>query len=802
MTRTTVQNGGTQVYWEPSDEIKVFFNGSGARFVSQNTENVAVATFTGTINVIAGANEGVISNYMTWGLYPYRADATSDGSSVTTTLPSAQTGRAGSFAKNAHITLAQSEGLNLSFYNVTGGLRFSLTQEGIKRVTFEGNNGESLAGKIKLVFADGIPVVQEVSEAETVITLAAPGGGTFQTGQWYYISAITGKLSGGYKMTFYKESESAKLISSSSVTIKRGIFGSLADADEDLVFKPTGGGDEPNPNDCIQFADPVAKYACVEKFDTNGDGEVSYAEAATATTLDGLFANYNTVVSFDEIEYFTSVKSLNGTFAGCTKLTHITIPNWITSLSNKTFQSCSSLETVVLPASLTSLPNYCFDGCSSLHEVMIPDDITSIPNYCFQNCSALTTVALPSTVTTIGSYAFSNCSALVALDLPSSLNYINSYAFQRCGITSMVFPASLISIAKYAFYVCTSLTSITLPSCNSLGSYAFSNCSKLSSVVLPDNLTTIPDNCFQNCTALATIAWPQALTSIGESAFDQSRFEGNDYTLELPSSVIFIGNHAFGKVRHLIIPSTSPVSIGAYSFWAGYTILYVPSNMVEMYKVRTNWSGFADYIRPISDYPVDLTALGGTVGEAVDIGLSVKWASWNVGASAPEEYGGYFAWGETEQNWAYDWDYYKWCDGSYDSLTKYNWNSGFGRVDNRCNLSPEDDAAYVQWGGSWRMPSDGEWTELRTQCSWEWTSINGINGYKVKGPNNNNIFLPAAGYRSGAGLWNADASGYYWSYEQHTTYPYFGWSVTFGSDNVDRSRSSRAYGYSIRPVCN
>ena len=181
MTRTTLQNGGTQVYWEPSDEIKVFFRGTGNRFISQNTTLSKTADFTGSFSAVVGSNEGDASSHLIWGLYPFRSDATSDGSSVTTTLPAEQTGRAGSFAKNTNITLAQSAGLNLAFYNVCGGVRFSLTQEGIKRVTFEGNNGEAIAGKIKIAFANGIPIVQEVSEGESVITLTAPNGGTFQT---------------------------------------------------------------------------------------------------------------------------------------------------------------------------------------------------------------------------------------------------------------------------------------------------------------------------------------------------------------------------------------------------------------------------------------------------------------------------------------------------------------------------------------------------------------------------------------------------------------------------------------------
>ena len=137
-TRTTVQDGGTQVLWEPSDEIAVFYNGASGHFISQNTEPAASAEFAGTLNAIFGFNEGAADENPIWGLYPYREDATSDKVSVTTTLPAEQVGRAGSFARNTQITLARANSLSLGFYNVTGGLRFSLTQEGIKKVTFCG----------------------------------------------------------------------------------------------------------------------------------------------------------------------------------------------------------------------------------------------------------------------------------------------------------------------------------------------------------------------------------------------------------------------------------------------------------------------------------------------------------------------------------------------------------------------------------------------------------------------------------------------------------------------------------------
>ena len=135
------------------------------------------------------------------------------------------------------------------------------------------------------------------------------------------------------------------------------------------------------------------------------------------------------------------------------------------------------------------------------------------------------------------------------------------------------------------------------------------------------------------------------------------------------------------------------------------------------------------------------------VGEAIDLGLpsGTKWANMNVAASTPEEYGGYYAWGETEEKDNYSWSTYKWCRGSYDTQTKYCTDSSYGTVDNKTVLDPEDDVAHVKWGGTWRMPTLDEQKELLNKCTWNWTTQNGVNGYKGTGPNGNSIFLPAAG---------------------------------------------------------
>lgn len=193
------------------------------------------------------------------------------------------------------------------------------------------------------------------------------------------------------------------------------------------------------------------------------------------------------------------------------------------------------------------------------------------------------------------------------------------------------------------------------------------------------------------------------------------------------------------------------------------------------------------------------------IPEAVDLGLSVKWASFNVGASSPEEYGDYFAWGETEIDWGYDWANYKWCNGSSTTLTKYNTKSANGTVDNKTTLDLEDDAASANWGGTWRMPTDAEWTELRNNCTWTWvTNYNGsgINGRLVKSKtNSNSIFLPAAGGRGGTGLYNVGSYGDYWSSSLDTDDPYSAWHVNFSFGTVYRNHSDRYGGLSVRPVC-
>ena len=185
----------------------------------------------------------------------------------------------------------------------------------------------------------------------------------------------------------------------------------------------------------------------------------------------------------------------------------------------------------------------------------------------------------------------------------------------------------------------------------------------------------------------------------------------------------------------------------------------------------------------------------------VDLGLSVKWATMNVGATSPEEYGDYFAWGETQPKEEYNWSTYKWCEGSYDTQTKYCTDSKYGTVDNKTILELSDDAANANWGGSWRMPTEAEQDELRTECTWTWTTQNGVKGYKVTSKTNgNSIFLPAAGYRYDSDLYRAGSNGHYWGGSLYTSRSYYAYYLGFGSSSVSWYYNERGYGQSVRPV--
>ncbi|MGN0037041.1 MAG: hypothetical protein ACI36X_07515 [Bacteroidaceae bacterium] len=171
--------------------------------------------------------------------------------------------------------------------------------------------------------------------------------------------------------------------------------------------------------------------------------------------------------------------------------------------------------------------------------------------------------------------------------------------------------------------------------------------------------------------------------------------------------------------------------------------------------------------------------------EYVDLGLSVKWATTNVGASSPSDYGYYFAWGETSTK------------SEYTDANSRTYKTSMGDIAGNAAY----DAARANWGGTWRLPTEAEYEELVKQCTWTWTTQGGHNGYRVTGKNGNSIFLPAAGYCIVCSPLGVGEYGYYWSSTTGGSSTVYACSLFFYSSYHDvGSIYHRCNGHSVRPV--
>ena len=298
----------------------------------------------------------------------------------------------------------------------------------------------------------------------------------------------------------------------------------------------------------------------------------------------------------------------------------------------------------------------------------------------------------------------------------------------------------------------------------------------------------------------------------------------NDWALD--NAALFI--YSWGGAADIAGKMTK-VSDNLYSYVIGNNTncLFVrqSSTLGDQINWNQNWNQTGDLAIPADKNCYTITGWGATDGtwsiysagdpvpnpntgnhEYVDLGLSVKWATCNVGATKPEEYGDYFAWGETQPKDYYSWSTYKWCNGSYDTQTKYCTKSGYGTVDNKTTLEAADDAARANWGGSWRMPTRNELIELLNQCTWTWTTQNGVYGYKVtskkSGYTNKSIFLPAAGRCIDSSLDAAGIYGDYWSSTLSNENPFnCAYVLHFYTGTVVTGMLGRCLGSSVRPVC-
>lgn len=308
-TRTILQEDG-KVFWTPGDAISVFYKegtDGGSKFVAQNAEVAEITEFKGTLNNFTGGGEDLSNESYFWGIYPYSSDNQCGDNSVTINVASKQNALEGTFAKNMFPTVARSKGLELAFYNICGGVKFSVSQPGIRSICFKANNNETIAGKVKVEFgADGKPVVSEVLDGSDEVTIYAPNGGSFEVGKYYYIVLLPTRLTEGFTLLLKNSnSQEGKIQTSKTITVKRSTFGVLNRIDSGVTswesVSGSGGGTETGIYLGIMgFNETIYPYPITILNENNAGAAIGFISGLTAKGYTLLYYTFDKAI--DELQ--------------------------------------------------------------------------------------------------------------------------------------------------------------------------------------------------------------------------------------------------------------------------------------------------------------------------------------------------------------------------------------------------------------------------------------------------------------------------------------------------------------------
>ena len=527
---------------------------------------------------------------------------------------------------------------------------------------------------------------------------------------------------------------------------------------------------------------------------SQGSVMVAQTESVRTVTIDGIIYTDN---GYNKT---WSVKSLAD---GVVK-THIVIPdsisvdglmNKVSSVSTGAFDGNTDIETVHLPDSLRFLSGMAFRNCTNLRQINIPGNC-ALTDRVFENCISLEEIVIKSGFNLVnGSRLFTGCTSLKRVVIEEG-DYIGPHFFDGCtSLEELVMPSSMEEIGLEAFEGCYNLKKIKI---NNTGStnYLFMSVAE----------GAFPDMSLLE-KAVADAATHEKLKA-GDIIRGVVRYsDGN------PVNMVYVKElDSEGRIfDHDLTESNGKFSLR----------LSNPANRIEFYSM-----GYETVNLPLNTayYLIDLIEKPDTAvivpsrkkdlsgshrrHEYVDLGLSVKWATCNIGAKAPDDPGNLYAWAETEQKYVYSWSNYKWCKGIEDELTKYCTVSSYGYngfTDNKTVLDPEDDVAHVKWGGRWRMPTVEEFQELCMNCTWTWTTCNNEYGYRITsripGYEDRYIFLPTCDDYSGLFPFHVGFQGEYMSSSLSPDYPSSCYILMFTSDKVNWYGYGRQFSRSVRAVC-
>ena len=333
----------------------------------------------------------------------------------------------------------------------------------------------------------------------------------------------------------------------------------------------------------IVFEDATVKAICVNAWDTDGDHELSYAEANLVTDLGSRFKK-KTFKSFRELKYFNAVSEIpDEAFYECEYLENIELPANLIKIGKEAFCGNVRLKSIIIPDSVESFGEGAFFSCESLADVNIPDGIKEIPDHCFCWNFAITKIVLPESVEYIGPDAFSYCDQLKDVNIPSKVRYIGKSAFEYAAMESVTIPDGVTCIDDNTFNGCEYLKAVKLPdSIKDINGEAFKGCKELVSINIPASLATIGNSAFSGCTSLEDIPINDNLMSIGSGAFANTAV----IKVTIPSGIYGIPNSLFRNCSKLeeITMHDNIYSIGSYAFeyCTSLTSFDFPSKLSEI----------------------------------------------------------------------------------------------------------------------------------------------------------------------------------------------------------------------------
>lgn len=313
-TKTVLSDDESHILWSPNDKISVFYNGVGVKFTALNSEPVDRTIFASETALIFGGTESSSTPYI-YGIYPYSGNNAQSHDSLTLAVYPTQQAVEGSFGNNYFPSVGRSKNTDITFYNVCGGIRFSVSQSGISEVKITGNNDEDIAGLIQVTFnSDERPVVSNVIYGEKSIKLFAPTDNGFEIGKWYYVAVLPTKFEKGINIEFTKpDKKSGSKNITASLEVKRSVFGSIANADKDVVF--TQGIAEIKLSEEMMFLEPMTAAKLTYSI---GPSDAEYKWLKWESEDENIaIVNNGVVTAVSEGQTDIYLTSDNGAYAAC-----------------------------------------------------------------------------------------------------------------------------------------------------------------------------------------------------------------------------------------------------------------------------------------------------------------------------------------------------------------------------------------------------------------------------------------------------------------------------------------------------